>query len=145
MTEQFTFSTPLPLRWSDIDELRHVNNARYLTFFEEARIAYNRQVGEWDWRKEGFLIANANISFRKPLFLNDQPIIWLRVSKIGTKSFEMEYLIFNKNNDLCASGTTVQVAIDMQTFAPIAVPQAIIHKILAFERENSIEIKQTSN
>ena len=137
-TENFNFSAPLHLRWSDIDELRHVNNAKYLTFFEEIRIGYNRVVGEWDWRTEGFLIANANISFRKPLFLKDEPVIWARVSKIGRKSFDMEYLIFNKNGELCAEGTTVQVAIDMKTFKPVAVPESIIAKILAFEKENSV-------
>jgi acyl-CoA thioester hydrolase len=140
-TDNFTYSTPLYLRWSDIDELRHVNNARYLTFFEEVRIGYNRVVGEWDWRNEGFLIANAQVNFRKPLFLADNPTIWARISKIGTKSFDMEYLIFNKKGELCAEGTTIQVAIDMKTFQPVAVPEAIIAKILDYEKAGSVILK----
>jgi acyl-CoA thioester hydrolase len=141
MTNNFTFCAPLYLRWSDIDELRHVNNARYLTFFEEVRIGYNRAVGEWDWTKEGFLIANAQLNFRKPLFLRDNPTIWTRISKIGTKSFDMEYLIFNKKGELCADGSTVQVAIDMKTFTPVAVPEAIIAKILAYEKAGTVVVK----
>jgi acyl-CoA thioester hydrolase len=87
--EKYTFSMPLVLRWSDIDELRHVNNAKYLTFFEEARIQYNKNVGNWNWKTEGFLLASANINFRKPLFLRDEPVIYARISKIGNKSFKM--------------------------------------------------------
>jgi len=32
------FRTPIALRWSDLDAFNHVNNARYLTFLEQARI-----------------------------------------------------------------------------------------------------------
>ena len=28
-----------PLRWSDMDAYGHVNNARFLTLYEEARVA----------------------------------------------------------------------------------------------------------
>jgi acyl-CoA thioester hydrolase len=140
MTENYTFSMPLILRWSDIDELRHVNNAKYLTFFEEVRIQYNNRVGNWNWKTEGFLLAAANINFRKPLFLRDEPTIHARISKIGTKSFDMEYAIFNKKGELCASGTTVQVAIEMTSFTPIAVPEHIKTLVLAYEKAGSVQI-----
>ena len=32
------FRTPVSLRWSDLDAFNHVNNSRYLTFLEQARI-----------------------------------------------------------------------------------------------------------
>jgi acyl-CoA thioester hydrolase len=136
--QNFTFSMPLILRWSDIDELRHVNNAKYLTFFEEARIQYNHAVGNWNWTTEGFLIASANINFRKPLFLRDEPTIFARVSKIGNKSFDMEYHIYNKNGELCAEGMTVQVAINLQTSTPIPVPEKIKGLMRAFEKEGTM-------
>lgn len=129
---------PLVLRWSDVDELRHVNNAKYLTFFEEARIQYNRLVGNWNWKTEGFLLASANINFRKPLFLRDEPTIYARISKIGNKSFEMEHLIYNKNGDLCAEGSTVLVAINLQTSATITIPENIKTQMLAFEKKGTI-------
>ena len=34
------FRTPVALRWSDLDAFNHVNNARYLTFLEQARIEW---------------------------------------------------------------------------------------------------------
>jgi acyl-CoA thioester hydrolase len=136
--QNFTFSMPLILRWSDIDELRHVNNAKYLTFFEEARIQYNNVVGNWNWTTEGFLLASANINFRKPLFLRDEPTIFARVSKIGNKSFDMEHHIYNKNGELCAEGSTVLVAINLQTSTPIPVPEKIKGLMQAFEKEGTV-------
>jgi acyl-CoA thioester hydrolase len=31
--------TDVPVRWSDMDAYGHVNNARFLTLYEEARVA----------------------------------------------------------------------------------------------------------
>ena len=132
--EKFTFSWTLPLRWSDIDELRHVNNAKYLTFFEDARINYSRAVSEWDWTTEGFLVAAAHINYRRPLFLRDEPTVYVRTSKIGTKSFDMEYIIVSKTGELIADGTTVQVCIDMTTFKPVAMPAHHRERTIAYEK-----------
>ncbi|MBP6731369.1 MAG: thioesterase family protein, partial [Chitinophagales bacterium] len=37
---KFRFKMKLDIRWSDMDEMRHVNNAVYLTYFEQARVYY---------------------------------------------------------------------------------------------------------
>jgi hypothetical protein len=34
----YEFFSPVHLRWADIDALQHVNNAVYLSYFEQARI-----------------------------------------------------------------------------------------------------------
>lgn len=136
--KDFQFSYVLPLRWSDIDELRHVNNSRYLTYFEEARIRYNQAVAPWDWQRVGFLIASANVNYRRPLFLRDEPIIYVRTSRLGTKSFEMEYVIVNKNGELVADGTTTQVAIEMKTFQTIPIPEDIRQRMASFESGLSV-------
>ena len=34
----------MAVRWSDLDAYGHVNNARFLTLYEEARVAANRLV-----------------------------------------------------------------------------------------------------
>ena len=40
MTDRTVFRMSIPLRWSDLDAFNHVNNARYLTFLEQARIEW---------------------------------------------------------------------------------------------------------
>ena len=134
----FTFVYDLPLRWSDIDELGHANNARYLTYFEEGRIRYSQKVALWNWKTEGFLIAASSINFRKPLLLRDDPKLYIRVSKMGSKSFEMTYVILNSKGELVADGTTVQVAIDIKTFQTIAIPADIRAATLAYEKAGTV-------
>jgi len=43
--EGFPVVVALPVQWGDMDALSHVNNARYFTWFEGARIALFRRVG----------------------------------------------------------------------------------------------------
>ena len=46
MTHNTVFRMSIPLRWSDLDAFNHVNNARYLTFLEQARIEWFESIGE---------------------------------------------------------------------------------------------------
>ena len=41
----FRVKVDMDVRWGDMDALGHVNNARYLTFFETGRIAYFERLG----------------------------------------------------------------------------------------------------
>ena len=40
MQEKFKHRTKLDIRFVDIDAFGHVNNAHYLTYFEQARVRY---------------------------------------------------------------------------------------------------------
>ena len=37
--DDFKFHHPIEVRYSDLDPQGHVNNARFLTFFEQARVS----------------------------------------------------------------------------------------------------------
>jgi acyl-CoA thioester hydrolase len=41
--------TPIAIRYKDLDPYGHVNNAVYLEFFEEIRIAYWRALADLSW------------------------------------------------------------------------------------------------
>ena len=41
----FDFWTTLHSRWGDMDGLRHINNAKYLTYMENARLDLYMQIG----------------------------------------------------------------------------------------------------
>ena len=93
--DHFNFSHPIQLRWNDLDALGHVNNAIYVTYFEIARGGFMlKAVPDWDWTKHMFLIANVNVDFKKELLLTAKnPKVHVRSSKIGGKSFVLEYAI----------------------------------------------------
>ena len=52
------------VRFRDVDSVGHVNNAVYLTYMEEARIAFLSQASEED--ALGMVVARIEIDFRSP-------------------------------------------------------------------------------
>nr|WP_317632458.1 thioesterase family protein [uncultured Flavobacterium sp.] len=127
---QFKFSLPLQLRWNDQDALGHVNNAVYLSYFETARGHFMPTACPgWDWYKNMFLIANISISFQKELvLLAKNPKVHIRTTKIGTKSFDLEYLITSEikgETVIHATGTSTQVMFDVPTRKTIEISDTI--------------------
>jgi len=134
----FKHRTPVQIRFKDIDKVGHVNNANHLSYFELARMTYSDAVlGKIDWSENGFIVATARIEYRKPILLEDQVFILARTSKMGNKSFEMEYEIVKTEKDgtdiLLATGATVLVCINYGTQATIPIPEEWRKKVQAFE------------
>lgn len=135
----FSFHYPIPMRWSDMDEMRHVNNAKYLTFLEDGRGRYLVKACKWNWQKQGIILANCNIDYIKPVYFTDFLELFVRVNKIGNKSFEMQYLFIRTVHDeveVVARATSVQVMFDYQTQQSTEIPLEIKEALLAFEDGN---------
>jgi acyl-CoA thioester hydrolase len=64
------------LRWSDLDAYGHVNNARFLTLYEEARVALfflgAREAGLTSF-EEGIVIARHEIDYLRPVTYGTGP------------------------------------------------------------------------
>ena len=92
----------------DLDALQHVNNARYLNFLEEARIAYCQEKLDLfnNINDLNVLVARIEIDFMKPIHFEDKLSIHTRVSKMGTKSFTFES-IFSAAKAVKQDGTTI--------------------------------------
>lgn len=114
----FKLKVPLYIRFADFDSLGHVNNANYLSYFEIARIKYFEEImtgGRVDWKREGIILAKAIIDFREPINAYQNYFIYIRCSRIGTKSFDFQYLITKEENHnvvTIAEGLTVMVCFD---------------------------------
>jgi acyl-CoA thioester hydrolase len=131
-------SVPVEIRFADIDRLQHVNNANYLTYFEQARLYYFDQIigGSIDWSENGIILANAEINFLRPILLDDKIEIIIKVSRLGTKSFDFTYEIQTKDkekNYIAANGKTVMVCVNYKTMETIPIPDDWVSKVTAFE------------
>jgi len=125
--DDFKFSHPIQMRWTDLDPLGHVNNGIYVTYFEIARGGFMMTaVPKWDWTKDMFLIGNVNVNFHKELLLTSQDArVHIRTAKLGSKSFVLEYVVTSKKGDervIHASGTTTQIMFDTKSRATIEIP-----------------------
>jgi acyl-CoA thioester hydrolase len=128
MPERFKHSMRPEIRFVDVDVFGHVNNAHYLTYFEQARVKYFDDIVGWkyDWSKQGIILARAEINFVMPVLFRDEAVIMTRCSRIGNKSFDLDYRMIKKVNGievLLADGKTVMVAFDYDTKQSIPIPE----------------------
>ncbi len=109
------------VRFADIDVMGHVNNAVFLTYLEEARFAFLRHLDLVEAVDEpGIILARAEIDFRAPA-AGDEVSVGVRASRLGTKSFDLEYEVRADERTL-AEARTVQVAYDYDQRRTIALP-----------------------
>ena len=81
-------ATPIEIRFSDIDQLGHVNNAVYLSYLEHARTKlFDEYFPFIDWSKQALILAKVEINYLRPVFLQDKLTVYTWCSKIGGKSF----------------------------------------------------------
>lgn len=137
--DQFNFSLPIQVRWNDLDALGHVNNAVFVTYFEIARGRFMLEACPgWDWSRDMFLVANVHVDFRRELLLTaDEPRVMVKTSKIGTKSFVLEYAIVSNPGEelvIYATGTTTQVMFDMKSRQTVEVPEWVRASLMAFDK-----------
>lgn len=136
--ESFKYKFSLQMRWNDLDALGHVNNALFITYFETARGRYMLEACPgWDWTKQMFLIGNVNASFHKELLLTAKnPQVYMKTSKLGTKSFELAYAIVSEGKDgkvVHATGATTQIMFDMKSKQTVAIPDWIKENLQNYE------------
>ena len=115
----YRFFHPITVRYGDLDPQGHVNNAGFLTYMEHARVSYIRQLGLWDGKsflEIGFILARVELDFQAPILMTDEVEVGVRISRLGNKSLDMEYLIREPvTGKIFAAGKSVQVAYDYQS------------------------------
>ena len=116
------------IRFSDLDLFGHVNNAVYLTYYEEARVAYfNEVVGyDYDWSTEGVILARVEIDFVIPVHFKDEVFIRTKCCRMGSKSFDLAYEMFivkEEKEIMLSSATTVMVMFNYKEKKSILVSE----------------------
>lgn len=84
---------PVHVRFSDIDIYRHVNNVKYVEFFQEARIGLFRKLKDAlkDFPRLSVVVAQTDLEYVAPLVLRSDPYdCWSVVSGFGTRSMTIE-------------------------------------------------------
>lgn len=139
-SENFNFSMPLHIRWNDMDALGHVNNVYYIDYFQTARGYYMPTASKkWDWTKFMFVIAHIECDYFKEIsLLTQKPVIKVKMTKIGTKSFDIEYLICsqakNGSEIIHAKGMSTQVMVDITQKKSIEIPEWLRKDLTEFEK-----------
>ena len=120
------FRIPIALRWSDLDALNHVNNARYFTFLEQARIEWFKAIGEpWLTDESAPLVASVTINYKRPIEYPSGVFVELIAGKPGTSSVVVGHRITAADGSLYCDGHVVMVWVDRSSGVPTSLPPAI--------------------
>jgi acyl-CoA thioester hydrolase len=135
--DDFKYKTSIDTRFADFDMMGHVNNAVYFTYMEIARTKYWKHAILWDWEKTGVVIAQASLDYILPVYLKDTLTMYVRTSRIGTSSFDLEYMLVKEVNgkeEVCARGMTVCVAFNYASKSKTPIPENEKSKMITFEQ-----------
>ena len=132
---RFRFLRPIKVIFRDLDGMRHVNHAVYLTYCEAARNEYWMQVtGIVNVEEYDFVLAEITAHYHAAAKLGDELLVGCRVTELRNSSFLMEHEITNvRTGQLVAEVRTVQVMYDYQTEKSMPISDQRRKQIEKFE------------
>lgn len=137
----YKYKTPIPIRFSDIDAVGHVNNAIYLTYFEIARLNYWKEIINWNLRENGVIVGRSEVNYLKPITLDDEIICYVRTTRIGNSSFDMMHLLVRitpNGEEICTTGKTVCISYDYSLNKSVSIPLIEREKMIAYDEPRLI-------
>jgi acyl-CoA thioester hydrolase len=135
-------STPITVRWGDMDSYGHVNNVFFIRYLEDTRFAlFSPPLGDnapadvppelsvFDLFPDGSngLMAGHRIEYRAPLNYEDSPIasrLW--ITRIGNTSFDIGYRLESSDATVVyAIASTTLVIVNTESNRPVKLPQRL--------------------
>ena len=141
MRDAFRVWITLDVRWGDMDAFGHVNNAKYFTYCESARIRYFDELDLDRYREEeehGPAVVTATCNFHRQVHYPATLDVGVRVTQIGRTSFTLDYVILRHESDeVVADGSSVAVWVDYGAGKSIPIPKALKARIREIDPEKT--------
>lgn len=113
----------LPVRWGDFDRYGHVNNAVYIEYAQEARLAFATEFFGTSGSFQVF-VRHIEADFTRPVMPDTTEIlVRTEVIKVGNTSFTTRQDIIDRHGNVCCSVTSVLVVVDVKTATPARSPR----------------------
>jgi acyl-CoA thioester hydrolase len=134
----YRFHHPIEVRYGDLDPQGHLNNAKYLNFFEQTRVYYLIKLGLFDvdqsFMEVGIILAEARVTFLQPVHFGTPLQVGARTTRLGNKSFDMTYSLQEaESGKEFATGMAVMVTYDYRKRQTIPIPQNWREAMAAFD------------
>ncbi len=127
-TTPLLFSTALTVRWRDLDAFNHVNNSVFLTYLEEARLQWLKDVpGPWFDAHAMPVLAASTLNYRRPIEWPASLHVELRCIRLGSSSLTLAHRILDAGDAGClyCDGEVTLVWMDPSNGRSVPLPQAI--------------------
>ena len=104
--KDFTFTHKINTRFKDLDAFNHVNNATFLSYIEDARMLFFKR-WKMNVKERSLIVASITIDYISQLHHPSKLIIGQKVTRLGTKSFDLLSVIFLGYKPICNSTVTI--------------------------------------
>ena len=118
----------MPVRWRDLDAFNHVNNSKYLSYLEEARLQWMLGIpGQGMDDQVAPVVAAAHLNYRRPIEWPNEVAIELFVERLGNTSVSIGHrIIAASDSDVTyCDGNVVLVWIDRDSGRAAPLPDAV--------------------
>ena len=133
----YKFNHPITVRFMDIDSQRHVNNAKFISYLEDARYHYVVNLGLFDGKSFDelpLIVGETRCRYIAPIEPCSRVIVSMGVISIGTKSLTFGYEITGEDGSpLYARAETIMVTYDYHDKKSVPVSDEIRKRISDFE------------
>ena len=122
------FTAILMVRWRDLDAFNHVNNSVFLTYLEETRLQWLKDVpGPWFDAHAMPVLAASTLNYRRPIEWPAQLHVELRCTRVGGSSLTLAHRIVDAADAsrLYCDGDVTLVWMDPSNGRSVPLPQAI--------------------
>ena len=128
--DYWPISIPIVVGWGDMDSLGHVNNTRFLRWFEDARIELFRRIGTLELGPEtrsGPILARVECVFRSPVRHPDVIASEIRANDVGTDRYTLEHRILSEQQQqVVALGSSRIIEVDYKTGEKVPLSAEIL-------------------
>lgn len=124
--------TEIKVRGYHADFYGHVNNARYLEFFEEDRWAQlESKIDLRKWAAQGviFLVVNINVNYRKAVPVGEVLVVTTDVAEIGNRSVILKQEILFKESRKVAADALITFVIADKTGKAVLMEGEMLKEI----------------
>lgn len=124
--DTFPHWTTLPVRYRDLDPLKHVNNAIYSTYYEEARIHFLQQVPELETALDegfSFVLIRQEIHFIQPVTYPAEILVGTGIEELGNTSISgIQAAYGRETKELLSTSRSSGVWFNLDEQKPAMVP-----------------------
>ncbi|KIQ98118.1 histone protein [Lysobacter sp. A03] len=119
---------PMAVRWRDLDAFNHVNNSKYLSYLEEARLHWMMGVpGQGLDDHVAPVVAAAQLNYRRPITWPAEVVVELFVERLGNTSLSIGHRIVDDEDRsiVYCDGNVVMVWIDRDSGRAAELPKNV--------------------
>ncbi|KEO83615.1 acyl-CoA thioesterase [Tumebacillus flagellatus] len=137
--KEFRFYSLIKVRFAETDMNGHMSHVSPIIYMEQARAEFMEQLNIFTpeilmRERKTFVLASQSIDYKAQAYYNERLRIYLRVSRIGSSSLDMEYAIVNEEtNLLCCNARSTVVFFDAKAQKSTPLPADLAERIEELE------------